>query len=64
MPFYFWTRYLARQLSDARAQLGPILGQGFGLAAFKTVVTQARHEKYYVGMTKGEVTSKEHVSIS
>jgi len=41
MPFYFWTRFMARSLSNAREMLGPVFGQGLGLATFKTVVTQA-----------------------
>ena len=41
MPFYFWTRFMARSMASAPEWLSAALGKGFFLALFKTVVTQA-----------------------
>lgn len=41
MPFYYWTRFMARSMPVAPGWITGLLGKGFGTALFKTVVTQA-----------------------
>ena len=42
IPFYYWTRFLARRMAVAPEWLTGIVGKsGFGMALFKTIVTQA-----------------------
>ena len=43
MPFYYWTRFMARSSAFGAAPgwVTAILGKGLGTATFKTVVTQA-----------------------
>lgn len=43
MPFYYWTRFMARSttIGPAPGFVKAILGQSFGTALWKTIVTQA-----------------------
>ena len=41
LPFYWWTRFMARSMPTAPGWVTSMLGKGFGTAFFKTVVTQA-----------------------
>ena len=41
LPFYFWTRFMARSMPVAPGWVTAVLGKGLGTATFKTVVTQA-----------------------
>ena len=50
LPFYFWTRFMARSMPVAPLWCTSILGKGFGTAAFKTVVTQALFRPINVGL--------------
>jgi len=52
MPFYWWTRYMARstKIGPAPAFVKAVLGQGFGTALWKTIVTQALFRPFNVGL--------------
>ena len=40
LPFYYWTRFMARSMPVAPGWITALLGNGLGTATFKTVVTQ------------------------
>ena len=50
MPFYYWTRFMARSMPVAPGVITGLLGKGFGTALFKTVVTQALFRPVNVGL--------------
>lgn len=52
MPFYYWTRFMARSttIGPAPGFVKAILGQGFGTALWKTIVTQALFRPFNVGL--------------
>lgn len=41
LPFYWWTRFMARSMPVAPGWVTAVLGKQFGTATFKTIVTQA-----------------------
>ena len=41
LPFYWWTRFMARSMPTAPGWVTGVLGTRFGTNLFKTVVTQA-----------------------
>jgi len=55
IPFYYWTRFMARSksFSSAPAWITSVLGKGFGTATFKTVVTQVLFRPINVGLFLG-----------
>lgn len=53
VPFYFWTRFMARSMAKAPEWLSNALGKGFFLALFKTVVTQVLFRPFNVIMFLG-----------
>mmetsp|Transcript_39721 Transcript_39721/g.104912 ORF Transcript_39721/g.104912 Transcript_39721/m.104912 type:complete len:271 (-) Transcript_39721:177-989(-) len=48
LPFYFWTRFMARSMPVAPTWVTGMLGKGFGTALFKTVVTQVAFRPFNV----------------
>ena len=41
LPFYYWTRFMARSMPVAPGWVTKLMGTGFGTSIYKTVVTQA-----------------------
>jgi hypothetical protein len=52
MPFYFWTRFMARSktIGPAPGFVKALLGKGFGTALWKTIVTQLLFRPFNVGL--------------
>jgi len=51
MPFYYWTRYMARSTTGKAPEwIKTILGQNFGSAMWKTVVTQILFRPFNVAL--------------
>lgn len=53
IPFYYWTRFMARSMASAPEWLTNLLGGGFFLALFKTVVTQVLFRPVNVALFLG-----------
>jgi len=52
MPFYYWTRFMARSttIGPAPGFVKALLGKGFGTALWKTIVTQILFRPFNVGL--------------